>query len=156
MKAPLRNLTDIPKPSASSLSFGPAQRTSRPHSVTLHKVSHPSAPNLLLALTSLHRTRAHRATPENMVDSNSNEAEPAKPRSPARPLIGAGISLCLLVVSIMTGYLTICGPDQGYNRAGPPTLSFQLSMVLLFASLAGFAACIIWFVIVLVTNAFRS
>jgi hypothetical protein len=79
--------------------------------------------------------------------------QPPLPKlSVARPLIGIAMSICIGVVGLLVGFERSCG---GFNGNGPdPSVAAAFSIF--FASMACGLGCLIWFVIVMAKNYYRS
>jgi uncharacterized RDD family membrane protein YckC len=91
-------------------------------------------------------------------DWSEEEPEPPKKLSVARPLIGMCVCICLVVVSVMLGYLAICGPGRGWNAGGtaPSRLEITAAIVLFWGSIVSGFGCFVWFVIRMIKNAYRN
>jgi hypothetical protein len=81
---------------------------------------------------------------------------PEEPRkSPAsRPLIGLAISICLVVVSVMTGFQALCGPST--ESHGPSNFFFQFAVVVACASAICGLICFIWLIYLFIDKAFPT
>lgn len=81
--------------------------------------------------------------------------EPPPKLSVAKPLIGMAICVCIGVVGFLVGFETMCGPGSGFNGGGSnPTSS--AAFFVFFASVACGLGCLIWSVIVMAKNYYRS
>lgn len=76
-------------------------------------------------------------------------------RSPvSRPLIRLAISICLFVVSVMTGFQALCGPST--ESHGPNNLFFWFAAVAACASAICGLVCFIWLIYLLIDKAFPA
>ena len=81
--------------------------------------------------------------------------QPSPKLNVAKPLIGMAICVCVGVIGLMVGFETMCGPGSGFNE-GNSNLTSHSAFFIFFASIACGLACLIWFVIVMAKNYFRS